>query len=49
MEKKRIYEGDIMALKTSDIIVAVLDGVDVDSGVCMRWGTPRRWVSLLSG
>ena len=33
MEKRMIYEGDILALKTSDIVVAVLDGAEVDAGV----------------
>ena len=37
-EKKMIYDGDIQALKTSDIVVAVLDGVDVDTGVAYEMG-----------
>ena len=37
-EKKTIYEGDILALKTSDVLVAVLDGVDVDAGVAFEMG-----------
>jgi nucleoside 2-deoxyribosyltransferase len=37
-EKKIIYEGDILALKTSDVVVAILDGVDVDSGVAYEMG-----------
>lgn len=37
-EKKMIYEGDIQALKTSDAVVAVLDGVDVDTGVAYEMG-----------
>ena len=37
-EKKTIYEVDILALKTSDVLVAVLDGVDVDAGVAFEIG-----------
>jgi len=37
-EKKTIYEGDISALKTSDVLVAVLDGLDVDAGVAFEIG-----------
>jgi len=37
-EKKAIYEGDILALKTSDAVVAVLDGIEVDSGVAYEIG-----------
>jgi len=37
-EKKRIYEDDILALKTSDVVVAVLDGAEVDSGVAYEMG-----------
>ncbi|MGB8781421.1 MAG: nucleoside 2-deoxyribosyltransferase [Candidatus Bathyarchaeia archaeon] len=37
-EKKRIYEGDISALKASDAIAAVLDGVEVDAGVAYEMG-----------
>lgn len=37
-EKKRIYEGDILALKTSDVVVAVLDGAEVDVGVAYEMG-----------
>jgi nucleoside 2-deoxyribosyltransferase len=37
-EKKQIYESDILALKTSDVVVAVLDGVDVDAGVAYEMG-----------
>ena len=37
-EKKTIYEGDISALKTSDVLVAVLDGLDVDAGVAFEMG-----------
>lgn len=37
-EKQKIYEGDISALKTSDAVVAVLNGVDVDAGVAFELG-----------
>jgi len=37
-ENKTIYEGDILALKTSDALVAILDGVDVDAGVAFEIG-----------
>lgn len=37
-EKKLIYEADIIALKKCDVVVAVLDGVDVDSGVAFEVG-----------
>ena len=37
-EKKTIYEGDILALKTSDVVVAVLDGINVDAGVAYEMG-----------
>ena len=37
-EKKKIYEGDILALKTSDVLAAVLDGVQVDAGVAYEMG-----------
>ena len=37
-EKKRIYEKDISALKASDVVVAVLDGVEVDAGVAFEMG-----------
>jgi nucleoside 2-deoxyribosyltransferase len=37
-EKKKIYEEDISALKTCDVLVAVLDGVEVDSGVAFEMG-----------
>lgn len=37
-EKKKIYEKDILALKASDGVVAVLDGVEVDSGVAFEMG-----------
>jgi len=37
-EKKRIYEEDISALKASDVVVAILDGVEVDAGVAFEMG-----------
>lgn len=37
-EKKRIYEGDISALTASDVVVAVLDGIEVDAGVAYEIG-----------
>ncbi len=37
-EKKAIYEGDISALKTCDVILSVLDGVEVDAGVAYEMG-----------
>nr|MDO8098741.1 nucleoside 2-deoxyribosyltransferase [Candidatus Njordarchaeota archaeon] len=37
-EKRSIFEEDVEALKKSDLIVAVLDGVDVDSGVAFEIG-----------
>lgn len=37
-EKKRIYECGISALETSDVVVAVLDGIKVDSGVAYELG-----------
>lgn len=37
-EKRSIYEADIKALKESDVVVAVLDGMDVDCGVAFEIG-----------
>jgi len=37
-EKKIIYEGDVSALKTCEVVVAVLDGVEVDAGVAYEMG-----------
>ena len=37
-EKTIIYEGDILALKTSDVVVAILDGAEVDAGVAYEMG-----------
>ena len=37
-EKRSIYEADITAPKNSDVVVAVLDGVDVDCGVAFEIG-----------
>ena len=37
-EKKVIYEGDLLALKTSDVVVAILDSINVDAGVTYEMG-----------
>jgi nucleoside 2-deoxyribosyltransferase len=37
-EKRLIFEEDLDALKKSNIIIAVLDGVDVDTGVAFEMG-----------
>ncbi len=37
-EKRMIYEGDVLALKRSDVLVAILDGAGVDSGVAYEMG-----------
>jgi len=37
-EKEKIYEEDISALKACDAVLAVLDGVEVDSGVAFETG-----------
>ena len=37
-EKRMIYDSDILALKNSDVIVAVLDGAEVDAGVAYEMG-----------
>jgi nucleoside 2-deoxyribosyltransferase len=37
-EKGSIYEADMGALRESDVVVAVLDGVDVDCGVAFEVG-----------
>ena len=37
-EKKLIYETEITALTKCDVVVAVLDGVDVDCGVAFEIG-----------
>ena len=37
-EKRMIYEGDVLALKASDVVVAVLDGMEVDAGVAYEMG-----------
>jgi len=37
-EKEKIYEEDVSALKACDVVVAVLDGVEVDSGVAFEMG-----------
>jgi len=37
-EKNRIFRTDISALRSSDIVVAILDGMDVESGVAFELG-----------
>ena len=37
-DKETIYKYDINALETSDIVLAILDGIDVDSGVSFEMG-----------
>ena len=37
-EKKAIYEGDVLALNGSDVVVAILDGTEVDAGVAYEMG-----------
>jgi len=37
-EKEKIYEEDVSALKACNVVVAVLDGVEVDSGVAFEMG-----------
>jgi len=37
-EKEKIYEEDVSALRACDVVVAVLDGVEVDSGVAFEMG-----------
>jgi len=37
-DKKKIYENNILVLKTSDVVVAVLDGMEVDAGVAYEIG-----------
>ena len=37
-EKDKIFKKDISALRVSDLVVAVLDGVDVDTGVAFELG-----------
>lgn len=37
-EKEKIHEEDVSALKLCDVVVAVLDGVEVDSGVAFEMG-----------
>jgi len=36
--KRRIYEGDISALEASEVVVAVLDGIEVEAGVAYEIG-----------
>jgi nucleoside 2-deoxyribosyltransferase len=37
-EKKKIFAGDIAALKSCEAVVAILDGIDIDSGVAFELG-----------
>jgi len=37
-KKKLIYEEDMTALKGSNVVVAILDGIDVDAGVAFEIG-----------
>lgn len=37
-EKKKIYEGDVAAIEESDVVVAILDGMDIDPGVAFQIG-----------
>lgn len=37
-EKRAIFNGDIKALKESDVVVAVLDGIEIESGVAFEIG-----------
>ncbi len=37
-DKKKIFSMDIKGLEGSDVVVAVLDGIDVDSGVAFELG-----------
>ncbi len=37
-EKNTIYKNDIRALEESDVVVAVLDGIDVECGVAFEIG-----------
>jgi nucleoside 2-deoxyribosyltransferase len=48
-EKKKIYEGDISALKSSDAVVAVLDGAVVDEGVAYEMGYAKALGKLILG
>ena len=36
--KRKVFREDLSALKASDVVVAVLDGVDVDTGVAFELG-----------
>lgn len=37
-EKKSIFEGDVEAIRNSDAVVAILDGIEVESGVAFEIG-----------
>lgn len=37
-EKRNIYDKDISELKASDVVVAILDGIEIDAGVAFEMG-----------
>ena len=37
-EKRKLFDIDISALKSSDVVVAILDGLEVDSGTAFEIG-----------
>jgi nucleoside 2-deoxyribosyltransferase len=37
-EKKSIFDGDVKAIRNSDVVVAILDGIEVESGVAFEIG-----------
>ena len=48
-EKETIYEGNILALKAFTLLVAILDGVDVDTGVAFGIGYAKAWDKPIFG
>ena len=48
-EKRMIYDSDILALKNSDVIVAVLDGAEVDAGVAYEMGYAKALGKPIAG
>ena len=48
-DRKRIYEDIILALKASDVVVAVLDGMEVDVGVTYEVGYAKALGKLVVG
>jgi nucleoside 2-deoxyribosyltransferase len=48
-EKRQIFEEDLQALRESDIVVALLDGVDVDSGVAFEVGYAHAFKKRIVG